>query len=120
VSGEVKAMFMCSCRECQKATGTGHATVAAFASGDVSVAGEVRTFARPADSGATLTRSFCPGCGTGLFARSSRADDLTLVPVGILGEVGWFAPNQLIFARSHQDWDLVPDVPRHATYRNEA
>ncbi|MET3924918.1 hypothetical protein ABIE28_001027 [Devosia sp. 2618] len=30
----------------------------------------------------------------------------------------WYAPNQLIFARSHQAWDLIDDhLPQHDTYR---
>ena len=44
----------------------------------------------------------------------------TLLPVGLFGpEAGWFVPNQLIFARSHHEWDALPDgIPRHATYRD--
>ena len=84
--------------------------------------GTAKSFARPANSGATLTRSFCPECGTPLVARSSRAPDLLILPVGLFGEAAadWYLPNQLIFARSHRDWDLIdPSLPQHATYRDE-
>ena len=120
VAGHVRSMFLCSCEDCQRSTGTGHAAVALVPIGDLSVTGETRSFARPAHSGATLTRWFCPTCGTPLYARSSRADGLALLPVGLFGpNTGWFAPNQLIFARSHRDWDVVADhLPRHATYRD--
>jgi hypothetical protein len=118
VEGRVKSMFMCTCRDCQKATGTGHSTVAAFASADVKIAGDVRVFSTGADSGATMRRGFCPGCGTPIYAQSSRAPSLVLMPVGLFGGADWFAPNQVIFARSHEAWDLVaPDLPQHATYR---
>ena len=110
-------MFMCACRDCQRATGTGHSTVAAFATADVSVAGGIGGFDVTADSGARTTRWFCPACGTPLFARSSRAPDLTLVPVGLFGEVDWFVPKQVIFARSHLDWDVLPPgIPKWNTY----
>ena len=41
------------------------------------------------------------------------------MPVGFFGAgADWFVPSQLIFARSHRDWDLIPaDLPQHATYR---
>jgi hypothetical protein len=118
VAGGVKSMFLCSCRDCRRATGTGHAAVAAFATSDVTPVGNPRSFEVAAASGATTTRYFCAACGTPLFARSSRAPDLTLVPVGLLGDVDWFVPNQLIFSRSHQLWDAVPaDLPQHDTYR---
>lgn len=121
VTGRIRSMFLCSCEDCQRSTGTGHATVALVSIGDLSVTGETRSFARSAHSGATLTRWFCPSCGTPLYARSSRAEALAMLPVGLFGaDAGWFAPNQLIFARSHHDWDVVDDhLPRHPTYRDE-
>ena len=121
VTGRVRSMFMCSCEDCQRATGTGHATVALASSGDVTVTGPTHSFARPANSGATLTRWFCPECGTPLYAQSSRALELLMLPVGLFGaDTEWFVPNQLIFARSHRDWDLVSDdLPWHETYRDE-
>lgn len=119
VAGRIRSMFMCSCEDCQRATGTGHSSVALAATGDVTVTGATASFARPAHSGATLTRWFCPRCGTPLYAQSSRATALFMLPVGLFGaDAAWFVPNQLIFARSHRDWDLVADdLPRHATYR---
>lgn len=121
VKGPIHAMFMCSCEDCQRATGTGHATVALASPGNVTVTGTTRSFARPANSGALLTRWFCPECGTPLYAQSSRAPDALMLPVGLFGaNSDWFVPNQLIFARSHRDWDVMPEgLPMHGTYRNE-
>ena len=121
VRGRIRSMFMCSCEDCQRATGTGHSTVALASPADVTISGPTSSFARPAHSGATLTRWFCPDCGTPLYAQSSRAPDLLMLPVGLFGAgTDWFVPNQLIFARSHHDWDALPDgLPQHATYRKE-
>jgi hypothetical protein len=121
-SGKVLAMFLCSCEDCQRATGTGHSAVVLARPADVTLTGTAKSFARPANSGATLTRSFCPECGTPLLARSSRAPELLMLPVGLFGKdaADWYLPSQLIFARSHSDWDLIdPALPQHATYRDE-
>lgn len=120
VKGAIRSMFMCSCEDCQKATGTGHSTVALADRGDVTITGETKSFFRPADSGAIFTRHFCPQCGTPLFGQSSRAPDAIMLPVGFFGtEAKWFAPNQLIFARSHRDWDRIDEaLPRHEKYRD--
>jgi hypothetical protein len=121
-AGKVRSMFLCSCEDCQRATGTGHSAIILARPADVVVTGDATSFARPANSGATLTRSFCPACGTPLFAVSSRAPDLLMLPVGLFGAASaeWFAPSQLIFARSHRDWDLIdPDLAAHQTYRDE-
>lgn len=119
VDGPIYSMFMCSCEDCQKVSGTGHATVGIADPADVTVAGSIKSFARPADSGATFTRSFCPECGTPICGRSSRAPNSIMLPVGLFGpDTAWFVPNQLIFARSHRKWDVIAgDLPRHQTYR---
>lgn len=118
VSGPVVSMLLCSCLDCQKATGTGHSAVVMLAQSDVTITGNIKSFTRTADSGALFTRSFCPDCGTPLGGTSSRAPNHVLLPVGLVGaDSGWFVPSQLIFARSHHDWDTVPDVPRHNRYR---
>jgi hypothetical protein len=37
------------------------------------------------------------------------------------GQNDWYEPNQLIFARSRQAWDLIADhLPQHETYRQGA
>jgi hypothetical protein len=121
VNGRALSMLLCACEDCQKATGTGHSAIALFRTADVTVTGQTRSFARPSNSGATFTRTFCPNCGTPLGGQSSRAEAITMVPVGLLGGgAGWFRPTQLIFARSHRDWDLMDAaLPRWQTYRDE-
>jgi hypothetical protein len=120
LAGQVKSMFMCSCEDCQKATGTGHSAAFLLRAGDVTVGGTTKSSARPADSGAIFTRWFCPECGTPLYAQSSRAPDLLTIPVGLLGAAAlpWYRPSQLLFARTHRDWDIVAEgLPQHQTYR---
>ncbi|MEO5806842.1 GFA family protein [Devosia sp.] len=120
LKGQVQSMLLCSCRDCQRATGTGHSSVAMFKAADVSISGPAKSYARTADSGAIFTRHFCPQCGTPLYGSSSRAPDRLLVPAGLFGDAAdWFAPNQLIFARSHHGWDVIdPDLPQHERYRD--
>lgn len=121
-AGKVLSMFMCSCEDCQRATGAGHSNILLASPADVTISGPTRSFARSANSGATLTRSFCPDCGTPLVARSSRAPAVLMLPAGLFGAAtsGWYAPNQLIFARSHREWDdIAADLPQHQTYRDE-
>lgn len=122
--GRVMSMLVCSCLDCQRATGTGHSTVALVPAEALTLTGTPANFARSADSGALFTRHFCPACGTPLYGQSSRAPDLRMIPVGFFaGQNQWFDPTQLIFARSQQAWDLVADhLPRHQAYRerNEA
>ena len=122
VAGVVHVMLLCSCEDCQKATGAGHSAAAFVDATDVTIAGLLKSFARPADSGAILTRYFCPDCGTPIYGQSSRALRFMMLQVGLFGaETEWFEPNQLIFARSHRQWDdIAADLARHETYRQKA
>ncbi len=116
--GPVLSMLLCACLDCRKASGTAHSTVTIMQEKSVAISGETKGFARTANSGATITRHFCPQCGTPLFARSSRASELIMIATGIFDNPDWFAPNQLIFARSQLDWDHVPDgIAQYETYR---
>lgn len=117
--GPVLSMLLCSCLDCQKATGTGHSTAALVNKTSLGVTGCPKTYSRPADSGAVLTQHFCASCGTHLYASTSRFPELRLIPVGFFaGATDWFTPNQLVFARSHQHWDAIAaDLPRHEKYR---
>jgi hypothetical protein len=119
--GKVVSMFQCSCENCQKVSGSGHSSAVLLPADAVRVLGATKTYSRPADSGATFMRHFCPGCGTTVHAQSSRAPALTIVPAGMFaGQNDWFKPNQLIFARSHAGWDLIEaHLPRHEAYRPE-
>jgi hypothetical protein len=120
IKGTVYSMFMCSCEDCQKASGTGHSAAFVVDPSSLTVTGKTRSFARPAASGATLTHTFCPTCGTPLHGSSSRNPRGAMIPVGLFGKAAaeWYLPNQLIFSRSHREWDVIAaELPRHDTYR---
>ena len=117
--GHVTSMFQCSCLHCQKTSGGGHSSVILVPTEALLSTGTTKSYSRPADSGATFTRHFCPECSTTVYAQSSRAPSLCIVPVGLLaGQNNWFDPSQLIFAVTQPAWDLVHEVlPRHDAYR---
>ena len=118
VSGPVLSMLVCSCRDCRKASGTGHSTVVLMPSEAVAVDGYVKGHTRIAASGSEITRHFCPECGTPLFARTVRAPKLILLPAGLFHDASWFAPTQAIFSRNHLAWDALDKaLPRYETYR---
>lgn len=121
VRGQPLSMFQCGCRNCQKVSGSGHSSIVLMPADAVQVTGATKNHSRPADSGATFTRHFCPECGTTVYAQSSRAPAFRIVPAGLLaGDNDWFVPNQLIFSRSHPHWDLVDEaMPHHMAYRPE-
>lgn len=116
VAAEPVAMVQCHCTDCQRASGTGHLSIARFKRDDVTIAGEPSTHSVTADSGNTVTRYFCPTCGSRLFSESSGRQGLLGVMAGVFDDHRWFDPQMVIFKRSQPLWDITTeDVPHFDT-----
>ncbi len=76
----------CHCATCQKQSGAPFVTVMFVPSSSLIVEGRYSTFLTKADSGNTMTRSFCPSCGTSLFGQSSVTDKIRPIMVASLDE----------------------------------
>jgi hypothetical protein len=100
-------MAQCHCRDCQRASGTGHTSQAFFRAGDVSIEGRTASFAVTAESGNTVTRYFCPTCGSRIFNENTGRPGIFAVTVGCLDDSRWFAPEAVIFTRDRPEWDVT-------------
>lgn len=104
--------FHCQCRQCQRASGTGHASLFIVPRTSVSLHGDLRFFDQIADDGATVSRGFCPHCGTPVLGNSSGHREITLFTAASLDDPGRFVPQKVVFSASRQPWDYVdPALP---------
>jgi hypothetical protein len=102
----------CHCRDCQKASGAGHATSAAFVADALRVQGATAKYESLADSGSAVIREFCARCGGRLFSRRPSRPGLVLVAVAALDDPGAIRPGAHIYQKSRLPWDLVdPALP---------
>ncbi|ARN82338.1 GFA family protein [Methylocystis bryophila] len=109
-------MAQCHCRDCQRVSGTGHTTNALFHEADVEVIGETRGFAVTADSGSTLTRYFCPVCGSRMFGHNSKRPGAVVLSAGIFDESDWFQPQMALYSARRPAWDPErADIPNFET-----
>lgn len=114
IKGVPVRMAQCHCRDCQRASGTGHVSNAIFHAADVTVAGETKSFTVTADSGNLYTRHFCPTCGGRIYGSHTGRPSMVIVPVGILDDSGWFSPQLVLYTRSRPTWDITIDgVPNY-------
>ena len=110
VKGKPLRMAQCHCRDCQRATGTGHASNATFRQADVSITGATHSFATTADSGNTLTRHFCPRCGSRIFIVNSARPAMVTVTAGIFDDSSWFEPQAVLYTKYRPRWDATSDA----------
>lgn len=95
----------CHCRDCQKATGTGHSCYMIFSRSDFSWSGDVRSYAVTGESGQPSYRHFCPTCGSIVLGSGPDGDDRWTIYGGTLDDPSEFVPQDAIMTRSRQPWD---------------
>jgi hypothetical protein len=115
VKGTPVRMAQCHCKDCQRVTGTGHASNAIFRAEDVTITGETKGCTVTADSGNASTRHFCPACGARMYGTNTGRPGMVVVPVGVFDDTSWFKPEAVLYTRRRPVWDITTDsVPNFA------
>lgn len=112
LTGNPVGMAQCHCKDCQRATGTGHLSNAFFKEEQFQLEGEVKSHDQTADSGNINTRYFCPECGSRIYNTVSARTGVVGIAVGCADNNDWFSPAAVIYCKDKPDWDLTSgDVP---------
>ncbi|MDB4975988.1 MAG: hypothetical protein JWN48_4329 [Myxococcaceae bacterium] len=110
LDGEPLVVAHCFCEDCQRVSGAGHSTGAMYPVERARVIGIVAEFDLETEE-STVTRTFCPRCGSPLHGRNSRMPGVLTFTAGTLEHPGSVVPQVGIFTRSKQHWDgLATDV----------
>jgi hypothetical protein len=116
IDGDPIIVAQCHCRDCQRISGAGHTTGAMFPDAAIRVTGEVASFTLTSEQGNTVTRLFCPNCGSPLFGRNTGMPGFMTVMLGTLDESDALVPQVAIFTRTRRPWDTIdPAVPAFET-----
>lgn len=103
----------CQCTNCQKDTGTGHASLMMLPKAAIKMTGTAKEHQRKADSGNTVTRGFCPNCGSPIYGKTSGMPDGMAIHVGSLDDPSGFSPQLIVYTSSGHGWDkLDPALPK--------
>lgn len=107
----------CHCRDCQRMTGAGHVTAAAFPAEAVKVTGTMKTVTVKGDSGHDVVRYFCPSCGSWLIGKPSMMPQITTVTLGTLDDPNAIGGiSVIVYAKRRNAWDhMDPKLPSFET-----
>jgi hypothetical protein len=107
IAAEPVATRQCWCRQCQKAAAGGATNNAIFPVDAVTLSGEVARWSYVAESGNTLTQSFCARCGGAVFAQSSARPQLMTFRLGFLDEPHGLRPEAVIWTDEAPAWAQI-------------
>lgn len=99
--------FHCHCRDCQRATGGGHASAFVIDVENATIKGDIRYFDTKADSGNIVSRGFCPKCGSPVLNRNSGFPNSLYFHAATLDDPANFEPRAVVYGDSAQPWDLA-------------
>ena len=106
--GEPAWTAICYCRDCQRASGSGHMPVMGMVRRAMRIRGETNTYVVTAAGGGPSTCHFCPTCGSLIFGGvEGPADGTMSVYVGTLDDPSGWSPQIAIFTRSRNPWDCA-------------
>jgi hypothetical protein len=106
--GEPVRISMCHCFECQRRTGSVFGTQARFPRDQVTeISGRATRFTRHADSGNSVTFSFCPVCGTTVYWELGGAPDVLAVAVGAFADPSFPAPRHSVYEERRHAWAMA-------------
>jgi len=106
IDGPPEFCVLCYCRDCQRASGSGHVPVMGARRAQVTITGDTASYCVRADSGQMAIRHFCRTCGSLLYGRSDdERDPIMSIYIGTLDDPSLFQPTTAICTRSRAPWD---------------
>lgn len=99
----------CHCTDCKKASGSGYAPTMFFPANMVSITGDVKYYDSKGKSGKTVSRGFCPNCGSQLFGKPEAFPDMIAIRAGSLDDTSQYKPQIDLYTSHGADWDVMDE-----------
>jgi hypothetical protein len=100
-------MLDCQCRQCQRESGTGHASHLTFPREASRVEGGATHWESVGDGGTVKRRAFCPTCGSPVYMTFPAMPDYFVVRAASLDDPSRYAPQMTVWTAAGQAWDPV-------------
>ena len=97
----------CFCEDCRRVSGSSHCSHMIVPEGRFEVAGELRFFEKPADSGNQVSRGFCPECGSAVYSRNSGMPGMVFVRASSLDDPDRFEPGMIVYRSRAPKWSTM-------------
>lgn len=111
---DTEAAMICHCTDCQTLSGSAYRTVLPTPDKDFRLlSGELKTYVKTAQSGRRRAQTFCPECGSPIYAASvDEGPKMLNLRVGTIKQRAALIPRLQVWHRSALPWAQdIHDVP---------
>jgi len=117
VHGPPVVVAQCHCETCRRISGTGHTIGAMFPAGALVLDGDTAEFGYVSDTGSTVTKGFCPRCGSPIFGKNTGSPAHVTLSLGTMDDAAGLEVQVVIHAGDAACWDRLGDGV--ATFRTQ-
>lgn len=100
----VISTFHCHCKDCQKSTGSGKATILMVPTAALTEQGELKTYTVKGSEGSSVSRGFCENCGSQLVSHVAEMPAVRLVKAGTLEDSSWVEADLSCWGSTAEAW----------------
>ena len=100
----------CHCKDCQKSTGSGKATIVFIREKSLEIEGRIRYFTVTGTDGAHVSRGFCESCGSPLISFIEEKPDVMLIKAGSLDDSSWVKIDSSFWSSAACTWSPVDET----------
>ncbi len=107
---QVISAHHCHCKDCQKITGSGKATIVMLPTEALTIEGEFNTYTVTGSEGSQVTRGFCPNCGSQMISYVEEVPDQRFIKAGTLSDSSWVTIDSSFWSASAESWSPVDPI----------
>jgi hypothetical protein len=100
----------CHCKDCQRSTGSGKATILFIPADALTVKGEPKTYTVVGSEGSHVTRGFCGNCGSPVLSYVAEQPSLKFIKAGSLDDSRWVDISSSYWRGSAEAWSPVDEL----------
>ncbi len=107
----------CHCKDCQRITGSGKATIIFLQTNDLKINEDYKIFSVIGNDGTNVHRGFCPNCGSPIISFVTEQPNLRFIKAGSLDSSDWLKIESSFWSVSACKWDPIneslPTYPKN-------
>ena len=110
----------CHCKDCQKCTGSGKATIIIIPEEELSITGNLKFYSVTGSQGSHINRGFCENCGSPVISFMEEDPGIKFIKAGTLDDASWLTIASNFWSSSANTWSPINDKVHTFTHNPDS